>query len=87
MLAIGLDHLLADTEKPRRMDRQAAFLFGLPASGILGTLHMVDLAADDAPVAGLRCLQAPAEKDLAFPQDCKPAAETRKIDAREGHGA
>lgn len=67
------------------MDGKAAFLLRLASGRILREFHMIDFAADDAPVAGFRRLQASAKEDLSIPQDCQTAAETGEIDTGQCH--
>src|SRR5690606_15650007 len=44
--------------------------------------HRIDLAADDAPVAGLRCLQPAAEQNLAvLAQDDETRSNAGKVDS------
>ncbi|MCY1502846.1 hypothetical protein D9M68_369540 [compost metagenome] len=85
MLAVSLDHLFAEAEELARTDLEAAFLFGLAPRCGFRAFHMIDLAADDVPVLGFRRVNALVEQDLAVAHDCKSAAETRKIDARQAH--
>ena len=77
MVAVGFDALLAEAEKPRGMDRQAAFFFRFAARGLCCRLHMIDFAADDTPMAGFRRLQALAKQELAVIQDGKPTIPHR----------
>ena len=61
------------------MDRQAAFFFRLATGGVRGWLHVIDLAADDAPVAGFRRFHALAKQKLAVIEDGKPRSHTGEI--------
>jgi hypothetical protein len=47
---------------------------------------MVDLATDDVPVSGFRCLHAFAQKQLAIPKDGKTDPKTGEIKTGLSHG-
>lgn len=53
--------------------------------GFFSRLHMIDLAADDIPIAGFRWTHAFVKKDLGVAQNHQADAETRKIKTGHGH--
>ena len=55
--------------------------------GFLSRLHMVDLTADDIPVAGFRRTHAFVEEDFAGAQNHQAYAEAWEIDAGLAHEA
>ena len=65
MLPVGLDPLFAEAEKTGGVDPSDRFLLRLAARGVSDGFHMIDLAADDAPMAGFRRFQTLAKQKLA----------------------
>ena len=84
VLAFIGKYLFGDTEKIDRPDRQAGFFLGLAPGSLLGLFEMIDLAADNVPMSGLRRTGAAVQKQFAIPKDGKARSDARMFSSRHG---